>query len=93
MLVVDLGDHVGERRGLVRRDDQQVDALLKKVLDVGDLLGVVLRGVGEHDFEFRVLRRGGGDLVVHGLPPRLALVGLRHADEERLLPRRSARRS
>ena len=80
-----LGDDVGQRRRLVRRDDQQVDALGEEVLDVGDLLGVVLGGVGEDDLQLRVGRGGGGDLVVHRLAPRLALVRLRHADQVAVL--------
>ena len=76
-----LATDVGQRRRLVRRDDQQIDPLLQEVLDVGHLLGVVLCGVGEDHLELRVSRGRGGDLVVHRLPPRLALVRLRHADQ------------
>ena len=45
----DFGNHVGERGRLIRRDNQQIDPLLQEVLDVGDLLGVVLRRVSEDD--------------------------------------------
>ena len=48
---------------LVRRDDQQVDALGEEVLDVGDLLGVVLGGVGEDDLQLGVGRGGSLDVV------------------------------
>ena len=57
----------------------------EEVLDVGDLLGVVLGGVGEDDLQLGMGLGSGGDLVVHRLAPRLALVGLGHADQVAVL--------
>ena len=82
---VGLRDRLGQRRGLLGADNQQVDPLLDELLDLRTLgQRVVLRVLEDHAHN-RVCCRRGAHVGVHLHPPRLAHGGLAHSDQERII--------
>ena len=75
-----LRDRIGQRLRFFRRDDQQINPLADKFLNMRTLLERVVLRVFENHVEIRMLRRRIFDVGIHLDTPGFAQIRLGHAD-------------
>ena len=75
-----LFDDAGQAGRFLGRDQQHVDLLIDKVLDVGDLLFCLVLPVGDDELDLRVILRLGLDVLVELHAPRLERGALAESD-------------